>query len=63
MLFGLALATMCAQAQDAYPDKPVRLIVPQPAGGTGDVVSRLVGQRLAIRLGKPVVIESRPTTY
>ncbi len=60
LLFGLAFAAMYAQAQDAYPDKPVRLIVPQPAGGTGDVVSRLVGQRLAIRLGKPVVIENRP---
>jgi tripartite-type tricarboxylate transporter receptor subunit TctC len=42
-----------------YPDKPIRLIVPFPAGGTVDLVARLVTARMADDLGRPFVIENR----
>jgi tripartite-type tricarboxylate transporter receptor subunit TctC len=48
-----------ARAQ-AYPTRPVRLVVGFPAGGVGDVLARLMGQWLSDRLGQPVVIENRP---
>jgi tripartite-type tricarboxylate transporter receptor subunit TctC len=43
----------------AYPDKPIRLIVTFPAGGVTDILGRTVGQKLAERLGQPVIIENR----
>lgn len=48
-----------AQAQE-YPNKPVRLVLGQPAGGPTDIVARLVGQKLQDKWGQPVVIENRP---
>lgn len=48
-----------AQAQP-YPNKPVRIVVPYPAGGGIDVLSRLIGQRLAQRFGQTVVVENKP---
>ena len=43
----------------AYPDRPIRLIVPFAAGGNADIVGRLVGERISSALGQPVVIENR----
>jgi tripartite-type tricarboxylate transporter receptor subunit TctC len=48
-----------AYAQDKYPNKPIRLIVAFPAGGSTDIIARLVGQRLGDRLGQQVVIDNR----
>src|SRR5215467_9439008 len=48
-----------AQAQ-AYPTRPLRLIVGYTPGGAADIVSRIIGQWLSARLGQPVVIENRP---
>ena len=48
-----------ARAQ-AYPLKPVRVIVPFPAGNATDIVARLIGQRLSERLGQSFVIDNRP---
>jgi tripartite-type tricarboxylate transporter receptor subunit TctC len=48
------------RAQGAWPDRPVRWINPGPAGGAGDVLSRLVGDRVSARIGQPIVVENRP---
>jgi len=48
-----------ARAQ-AYPTRPVRIVVGFPAGGTGDILARLTGQWLSERLGRPFIIENRP---
>jgi len=52
LLSGLAFA-------QAYPTKPIRLIIPFPPGGSNDVVGRAIGQQLAERLGQGVVIDNR----
>jgi tripartite-type tricarboxylate transporter receptor subunit TctC len=45
---------------DAYPSRPLRWIVPFPAGGSTDLIARLLGEWLAARLGQPVIIENKP---
>src|SRR3982074_3935193 len=49
-----------AGAQDAFPSKPVHLLVPFPAGGAVDIVARTLGDELARRWGQSVIIENRP---
>jgi tripartite-type tricarboxylate transporter receptor subunit TctC len=58
LVTGLAAASS-AGAQD-YPTRAVKIIVPFPAGGSADVVPRIVGEWLSRRWGQPVVIENRP---
>src|SRR3978361_491095 len=55
----LACPALAAQAA-AFPDKPIHFIVPYAAGGTTDLVARVVGERVAAKLGKTVVIENKP---
>jgi tripartite-type tricarboxylate transporter receptor subunit TctC len=58
-LVATALMPALAPAQP-YPSQPIRIIVPNPAGGLPDTLSRIVGKRLQERIGQPVVIENRP---
>jgi tripartite-type tricarboxylate transporter receptor subunit TctC len=56
-------ASNAALAQDAaatFPSRPIRMIVPFPAGGPSDIVARLIGQKMSEDWGQPVVIENRP---
>lgn len=59
---GTAVLTAVSRTATAqtYPARPVRLVVGFPAGGTGDIIARLIGQRLEERLGRPFVIENKP---
>jgi tripartite-type tricarboxylate transporter receptor subunit TctC len=50
---------MACSAVAAYPDKPVRFIVPFAPGGTNDILARIVAEKLSIRLGQPFVIDNR----
>jgi tripartite-type tricarboxylate transporter receptor subunit TctC len=53
-------AWMASAQADSYPSRPVRWVVPYAAGGATDVLSRLICQRLAERLGQPFIVENKP---
>jgi tripartite-type tricarboxylate transporter receptor subunit TctC len=56
---GAMLAAAGASAQ-AWPDKPIKFIVPAPAGSSLDVLARIIGDKLKDRLGQPIVVDDRP---
>jgi len=53
-------AVIDAHADEPYPAKPVRIIVPYPAGGVADLLPRTVGQKLSDKWGQPVIVENKP---
>jgi tripartite-type tricarboxylate transporter receptor subunit TctC len=56
---GLGLAASPARAQEPWPSRPTRIIVPFAPGGTTDIPARIIADHLARRLGKPFVVENR----
>lgn len=61
-VFVLGIGTLVAgrsTAQTAYPSKPLRLVIPFAAGGTTDLLGRIIGQALSVQVGQPVVLDNR----
>jgi tripartite-type tricarboxylate transporter receptor subunit TctC len=54
-----AAASDPAQAQQKFPSRPVRVVVPNPAGSQGDMLARMIAQKLSERWGQPVVVDNR----
>ena len=59
ILFAMAALAPQTAAQQAYPNKPVRIIVPYPPGGTADIVGRTIAEKLGVTWGQSVIVENR----
>jgi tripartite-type tricarboxylate transporter receptor subunit TctC len=60
IIAGVVLAGAVMPASAAWPERPVRWIVPYPPGGATDIVARLIGAKLAVAFGQQVVVDNRP---
>ena len=59
ILIAMILLAPFAMGQQAYPNKPVRIIVPYPPGGTADIVGRTIAEKLGVIWGQSVIVENR----
>src|SRR5215813_7536887 len=62
-LLGLAVGAVTASAQDKYPSKPVKIVVPYAPGGATDITSRLFGEQMRQILGQQFIVESKPGAF
>jgi tripartite-type tricarboxylate transporter receptor subunit TctC len=60
LIFLLTVLGSAPAGAQAYPNRPIRLFVGYPPGGSADIIARLVGQSASVRLGQPIVIENKP---
>jgi tripartite-type tricarboxylate transporter receptor subunit TctC len=60
LLAAVLLAAICLPLHAAYPEKPIRFILPSAPGGSVDVLMRILGQQLSQQLGQPIVVENKP---
>ncbi|RYF23889.1 MAG: tripartite tricarboxylate transporter substrate binding protein [Comamonadaceae bacterium] len=56
----MAVVPALASAQSAYPSRAIKIIVPAPPGGAIDTLARVVGDKIAVSLGQPVIVENKP---
>ena len=56
----LVAPLLALQSAQAFPDRPVKLVVPTPAGGPPDIMARLLSDKIGAALGQPVIVENRP---
>ena len=59
ILIAMALLAPVVMAQQAYPNKPIRIIVPYPPGGTADIIGRTIAEKLGVIWGQSVIVENR----
>jgi tripartite-type tricarboxylate transporter receptor subunit TctC len=57
---GAALVGSAALAQQSYPTKPIRMVVPYPPGGSGTIIARVLGDKLTQAFGQQILVDSRP---
>jgi tripartite-type tricarboxylate transporter receptor subunit TctC len=60
MVAALSVAAPAAFAQSDFPNRPIRIVVPLAPGGTSDLLPRMIGEKLTLRWGQPVIIENKP---
>src|SRR5262245_45119645 len=60
---GLAIGGMAVPAQDKYPAKPVKIVVPYGPGGATDIVTRIVAEQMRVALGQSFVVENKPGAF
>lgn len=56
--FACSLWTVSVAAAQVYPSRPITIVVPFPAGGPLDAVARILGERMRVTLGQPVIVEN-----
>src|SRR5262245_64503312 len=59
-LLALVASLLVVTSAQAFPDRPVKLVVPTPAGGPPDIMARLLSDKIGAALGQPVIVENRP---